>query len=292
MATDLLYKTAARLSDMGISPEAFSDFLIGRGVDIKQNALRIDELVKIALSADNRVIYREDYHNCRAICHNIDKENKNLTRVIWQPEHLFIGNADTSFIIELCDSGNKAIAELSASAKNAGIPCPALVNDGWISCKISVIEDDLFSSGNKTIFNEAIPLGNEDAFRFTGKTLHLEHYRRYNTDTKQVIRQRLDEFTGYICDITFTGEYTSPQYGMSQYPKYTAILKYYDARLERYAPYKFNDINPVYVWLLPDYTLMICPSDDEGSSLNIECNGNRISHNRDGFPIDDYTYTT
>lgn len=217
-------------------------------------------------------------------------------KVIWQPEHLFIGDADTAFNIELRTPDGNPIAALSASTRNTEIPCSSLINDGWVSCKISVIKDDLFSFGKKTtIFNELIPLGNEDSFRFTGKTLHLEHYRYYDCRTNQVIRRKLNEFTGYLCDISFTGDYTSPQYGMSEYPKYTAVLKFYAMKSEKYIPYRFNKdgngMNPVSVWLLPNDTLMISPSDDEEGTLNIECDGNRISQG-DGIPIDDYTYTT
>ena len=216
-------------------------------------------------------------------------------KIIWQPEHLFIGKADTIFTIELYDANKQSLATLSASTQNTEISCPSLVNDGWISCEVSIIEDGLFSSGKKTIFKKTIPLGNKDSFRFTGKTLHLENYRYYDFRSKQVIRRKLNEFTGFLCDITFTGEYTSPQYGMNKYPKYTAVLLFYAMRSGKYIPYKFikdgEGINPVFVWRLPNDTLMISPSDDEEGSLNIECVGNRISQG-DGIPIDDYTYTT
>lgn len=216
-------------------------------------------------------------------------------KIIWQPEHLFIGKADTIFTIELYDANKQSLATLSASTQNTEISCPSLVNDGWISCEVSIIEDGLFSSGKKTIFKKTIPLGNKDSFRFTGKTLHLENYRYYDFRSKQVIRRKLNEFTGYLCDISFTGEYTSPQYGMNKYPKYTAVLKFYAIKSGKYIPYKFNKdgegINPVFVWRLPNDNLMISPSDDEEGSLNIECDGNRISQG-DGIPIDYYTYTT
>lgn len=61
MAAGLLYKTAEALSERGIAPEVFSDFLTKHGVDISKHAFDIHNLVEMIFTADNHTLYREDY---------------------------------------------------------------------------------------------------------------------------------------------------------------------------------------------------------------------------------------
>lgn len=241
------------------------------------------------------VVYSEMFRNSNESPVLLEKG-----RVIWQPEGIFIGENDPQLTLTLSDGHNRQLAVMNVSAKNEELDCPALINDGWISCRISITDsDDLFSTEPRVIYDKKLPLGNVDAFRFNGEILHLDYYRCYIDDekqgaVKQVVRKKLNEFTGYLTKIEFKG-YSAPAYDEPEVPCYTAVLKYYNTRTGDYVPYRFgkngsDGLNPVTLWVMPDGTMRICPQDDPDGCLVLDIQENRISQD-DGYPIDDFTFS-
>lgn len=185
----------------------------------------------------------------------------------WCAEDNYIGAADSMFKLRIY-RGKKEIMRHACGRTDEIIPLNKLLEDGVYNYTIFKKTSGLFGGSEKFI-NDQFIIGNPALFRFENCAVIV---------TEAIIdgeRVQLKQASGIITWLKYLGELGLNGESL-HYPCYEGLLQYkYEGRLRPYATkeYEYNGIfreqlNPVKLWIINEYTISLRTPWDDGLYVN------------------------
>lgn len=202
----------------------------------------------------------------------------NGNRLLWDVEENLIGGTDASFRIWFDDENSP---QYSASSRNCCLEENIGLQDGGYPYEVFLLKDSMFSAEPvcEKIFSGVLYIGDPDAFRFRNAELSLVCANYWDEPTNTIKTENLDPSAVRIIDMKYCGK-TALKFedGPSPncYPKYDAVLVYWDSWKMRWIPYSSSarykgceKINPIAVWVLNSHYLYLETVDQEAVYLDL-----------------------
>lgn len=185
----------------------------------------------------------------------------------WCAEDNFIGPKDSKFEIRIC-TGKTEIRCLTAGSTDETIPINKALEDGVYNYRIFKESSGLFG-GSEEIVNGEFIVGNPALFRFDNRAVIVTEAMIDNE------RLQLNWTSGIITGLQYLGDLSLNGESL-HYPCYEGMLQYKHEKILR--PYATNEyerngifreqVNPVKLWIINEYTISLRAPSDDGLYVN------------------------
>ncbi|MFI3249853.1 MAG: hypothetical protein R3Y07_02685, partial [Eubacteriales bacterium] len=188
--------------------------------------------------------------------------------VYWRLEGNYIGMPSTEYVLDLqLINGKRYQQTLPSNDCLVAIPCQLPM--GQYPYTISIEKEELFcDSTQEIIYQGALLSGDPNQLLVEGMEFSLTRGTYWDLDQKCYKNINLQYNAGILTNLEYQGE-SCPNGETSEYPYYRATLSFetpYGKRqtFNQGQSNHFEEINPVHLWILNDYLLILLASTKGG----------------------------